>query len=83
MQLIDLIARVPKEIQRSAKEMKTLYLANLAYDLAQAYNNFYRQCPVIQADENMKNYRLRLSAAARQAIIVTLALLGIDTPEMM
>ncbi len=83
VQLIDLIARVPKEIQRSAKEMKTLYLANLAYDLAQAYNNFYRNCPVIQADENMKNYRLRLSAAARRAIIVTLALLGIDTPEMM
>ena len=64
-------------------ELKTLYLANLAYDLAQAYNNFYRNCPVIQADENVKNYRLRLSAAARQAIIVTLALLGIDTPDMM
>ena len=74
---------MPKEIQRSAKEMKTLYLANLAYDLAQAYNTFYRQCPVIQADDNMRDYRLRLSAAARQAIIVTLALLGIDTPEMM
>ena len=83
VELIDLIARVPKEIQRSAKEMKTLYLANLAYDLAQAYNTFYRQCPVIQADDNMRDYRLRLSAAARQAIIVTLALLGIDTPEMM
>ena len=83
MELIDLIARVPKEIQRSAKEMKTLYLANLAYDLAQAYNNFYRLCPVIQADENVKNYRLRLSAAARQAIVVCLAILGIETPEMM
>ena len=81
--LIDLIARVPKEVRRSAKEMKTLYLANLAYDIAQAYNNFYRVCPVIQADENTKNYRLRLSAAARQAIVVCLALLGIDTPEIM
>ena len=81
--LIDLIARVPKEVQRSAKEMKTLYLANLAYDIAQAYNTFYRVCPVIQADENTKNYRLRLSAAARQAIVVCLALLGIDTPEIM
>lgn len=81
--LIDLIARVPKEVQRSAKEMKTLYLANLAYDIAQAYNTFYRVCPVIQADENTKNYRLRLSAAARQAIVVCLALLGIETPEVM
>ncbi len=81
--LIDLIARVPKEVQRSAKEMKTLYLANLAYDIAQAYNTFYRVCPVIQADENTKNYRLRLSAAARQAIVVCLGLLGIDTPEIM
>ena len=83
IELIDLIARVPKEIQRSAKEMKTLYIANMAYDLAQAYNNFYRQCPVIQAEENVRNYRLRLSAAARQTIEVCLGILGIDTPEIM
>lgn len=83
IELIDLISRVPKEIQRSAKEMKTLYIANMAYDLAQAYNNFYRQCPVIQAEENVRNYRLRLSAAARQTIEVCLGILGIDTPEIM
>lgn len=83
IELIDLIARVPKEVQRSAKELKTLYLANLAFDLAQSFNNFYRLCPVIQADENVKNFRLRLAAAARQAIVVTLGLLGIETPEVM
>ena len=81
--LIDLIARVPKEIQRSAKECKTLYIANLAYDLAQAYNNFYRVCPVIQAEPLVRDFRLRISAAARQAISVCLSLLGIQSPDVM
>lgn len=81
--LIDLIARVPNEIRRSAKELKTLYIANLAYELAQAYNDFYRQCPVIQAEPEVRDFRLRISAAARQAIVVCLGLLGIDTPEVM
>jgi arginyl-tRNA synthetase len=83
IELIDLISRVPKEVQRAAKEMKPLFIANLAFDLAQTFNNFYRQCPVLQAEPDVRDYRLRLAAAARQAISNCLALLGIETPEVM
>lgn len=83
IELIDLISRVPKEIQRSAAECKPLFITNLAYDIARAFNNFYRQCPVIQAEPAVRDFRLRIAAASRQAIVNCLALLGIDTPEVM
>lgn len=83
VELIDLISRMPKEIQRSATELKPLFIANLAFDLAQTFNNFYRQCPVLQAEPDVRDYRLRLSAAARQAMMNCLSLLGIETPEIM
>ncbi len=83
IELIDLVSRVPKEIQRAAAECKPLFIANLAYDIAQAFNNFYRLCPVIQAEPQVRDFRLRLAAASRQAIVNCLALLGIETPEVM
>ncbi len=83
VELIDLISRLPDEIQRAAKEYRPLYIADLAYHLASAYNNFYRQCPVITAEPAVRDFRLRISAASRQAIVICLGLLGIDTPEVM
>jgi arginyl-tRNA synthetase len=81
--LIDLIGRMPIEIQKAARELKPLTVCNLSYDLAKAFNDFYVQCPVLIADEPVKNARLRLVAAAKQAIENSLALLGITAPQAM
>ncbi|MRR29445.1 arginine--tRNA ligase, partial [bacterium] len=81
--LIDLIARMPGEIQKAAKELKPLTISNLAYDLAKAFNDFYGQCPVLIAEEPVKSSRIRLVAAAKQAIANSLALLGITAPQAM
>ena len=83
IQLIDLISRVPAEVQRAADEYKTLQVTNHAYDLAKAFNDFYRNCPVIKADPEVRLFRLSLVAAARQAIANLLGLLGIQAPEVM
>ncbi len=81
--LIDLISHLPQEIQRSAKEYRPLYIANLAYDLARTFNDFYNQCPVLSAEPSVRAFRLRLVAAARQVIANALALLGISAPQAM
>ena len=83
MQLIDLISRVPAEVQRAANEFKTLQITNHAYDLAKAFNDFYRNCPVIQAEPEVRDFRLCLVEAARQSIANMLMLLGIKAPEVM
>ncbi len=81
--LVDLISRLPKEVQRAAAEYRPLYIANLAFDLARAFNDFYNQCPVLQAEPQVRASRLRLVAAARQAIANALALMGITAPQAM
>ena len=70
-------------MQRAAAEFRPLYIASLAYELARTFNDFYNECPVLQAEEPVRSGRLRLVAAARQAIANALALLGITAPEAM
>ncbi|HVP20967.1 MAG TPA: arginine--tRNA ligase [Anaerolineaceae bacterium] len=83
IELIDTISRVPNEILRAAEDYRPLNLANLAYDLARVFNDFYNQCPVLQADEPVRAVRLRLVAAARFTIGNVLGLLGITAPQAM
>ncbi len=83
IQLIDWISRIPGEVQRAAQEMRPLYLTNLAYELARAFNDFYAECPVLKADEETRAARLRLVAAAKQAMANLLRMLGILPPEVM
>jgi arginyl-tRNA synthetase len=81
--LVDLISRIPTEVQKAARDLKPLVISNMAFELAQTFNDFYTQCPVLQAEEPVRTMRLRLVAAARQAIANSLALLGITAPQAM
>jgi arginyl-tRNA synthetase len=83
VELVDLISRLPREIQRAASEHRPLYLANYAYTLAKAFSDFYNSCPVLQVEEPQRSMRLRLTAAAKQAIGNSLRTLGLTAPEVM
>jgi len=81
--LIDRISQFPDAVQKAAAEFKTLHITNQAYEMARAFNNFYNQAPVLQAEENVRNFRIRLVASAKEAIANSLRLLGIEAPEVM
>lgn len=83
IQLIDLISRVPGEVQHAAEDYRPLYLTNLAYEIARAFSDFYNQCPVLKADPSVRSFRLRLVAASRQVLANLLHVLGIIAPEVM
>lgn len=83
IELINLISQLPEIIQRSASEFKTLPLADLAYDVAKAFNEFYNSCPVLKAPKQVRKSRLHLVAASRQVIWNCLDVLGIEVPESM
>jgi arginyl-tRNA synthetase len=55
----------------------------LAFELARAFNDFYNQCPVLQAEPELRASRIRLVAATKQAIANSLGLLGITAPQAM
>jgi arginyl-tRNA synthetase len=84
IELIEQISRFPQLVQQAAEEYRPLVMATYAYDLANAFHSFYHAVPVLQTeDENVKNARLRLVAAAKQTIANALRLLDIQAPEMM
>lgn len=83
LELIDQVARFPNEVLRAAADLRPLWMATYAYDLARAFNDFYTQCPVLQAEEPVRSFRLRLVMATRQALANSLALLGITAPQAM
>ena len=83
VELIDLVSRIPSEIVRAAEEFKTLHITNIAFDTARAFSDFYSHCQVINVDDNVRDFRLRLVASARQAIVNLLEILGIPAPDVM
>lgn len=83
IELIETISEWPNVVQRAAQDFKTLYISNHAYELAKAFNEFYNSCPVLKAEPEIRDFRLRLVAAAREAIGSSLKVLNIPIPEVM
>ena len=81
--LVDMISRFSQEVEKAGRDLKPLQIANYAFDLAKAFNDFYTNCPVLSAENDVRSFRLRLVAAAKQTIINSLGLLGIAVPEVM
>jgi arginyl-tRNA synthetase len=82
--LVDLISRYPDEVARAADQYKPVILTAYLYELAEAFNNFYHDCPVLKAETKaLRQARLGLTFAAKQTIRNGLNLLGIEAPEYM
>jgi arginyl-tRNA synthetase len=84
IELIEQMSQFPQKVQQAAEEYRPLVMAMYAYDLANAFHSFYHAVPVLQnEDENVKNARLRLVAAAKQVVSNSLHLLDIQSPDVM
>ena len=83
MDLLRTLYKFPEVIINAVDNYAPNYVADFIFDLAQKYNSFYRECPVLKADEDVKNSRLALTAAVAQVIKNGLYLLGIETLERM
>ena len=83
LSLLQEIASLPGEIDRSAAEYRPLLIAAYVFELAKTFNDFYHACPVLPSAEPTRTARIALVAATRQALANGLALLGIEAPEEM
>ncbi|MES2268494.1 MAG: arginine--tRNA ligase [Bacteroidota bacterium] len=82
--LIVTLNKFPETIQEAAANHSPALIANYVYELAKNYNKFYHEKPIMQAEnENLKQFRLQLSAASAKVISKAMGLLGIDVPERM
>jgi len=82
--LIITISQYPDSIAAAAKEFNPATLANYIYEVAKAYNKFYHDLSILQAETTaLKNFRLQLSASTAKVIAQAMQLLGIQVPERM
>ncbi|WP_286858712.1 MULTISPECIES: arginine--tRNA ligase [Sphingobacterium] len=82
--LIQQLGAFPETIEASAQEFSPAQLANYVYEVAKLYNKFYHEESILKAEANdVKNFRLHLSAAAAKIIAKGMGLLGICVPERM
>jgi arginyl-tRNA synthetase len=60
------------------------YLSKHIFQLAQLFNTFYHQHPILaEPDENRKRFLLATAAVVRRELIRTLAVMGITVPPVM
>ncbi|MEJ7652800.1 MAG: arginine--tRNA ligase [Chloroflexia bacterium] len=81
--LLEAVGGLSDAVARAAREYKPLYVVTYVYNLAKVFNEFYRESPVLRADDDLRNFRLALVDATRATLANGLRLLGIAAPEAM
>ncbi|WP_418283844.1 arginine--tRNA ligase [Halorubrum sp. DTA46] len=78
------IARFPAVIDTAADDLEPHTIATFTREFADAYNAFYRECPVVTAeDDDVRAARVSLVAAAKHTMANALDVLGVEAPESM
>ncbi len=77
------LAQFPARVAQAAKELRPSIIAQWCVEASQRVNEFYRDVPVLDAEGDLKEGRLRLVAAARSTLILGLGLLSIPVPDEM
>lgn len=84
LDLIIQLTQYQDAIALAAKDFNPAVIANYVYELAKAYNKFYHENSILQAEtEQIKGFRLQLSASSAKVIAQSMRLLGIEVPERM
>lgn len=81
--LVKKIAMMPYVIKNASTELKPHVIAIYARELAEAFNQFYRVSPVLNAEPELREARLALVDASRKALAASLGLLGVAAIEEM
>lgn len=76
--------RYPEIVQEAARDYDPSHVANYAFNLAKTYNRFYADHPILNApDTGTQFFRVQLSVVTARIIRKSMALLGINVPEVM
>lgn len=73
----------PEIVNTTLQQLKPNLLCNYCYKLAQAFNDFYENCNVLNAEQGIKERRVSLVIATRQVLSNCLNLIGIPIVEAM
>lgn len=83
VEVIKLIASFNDKVKDAAERYEPSVVSRYLVDLAQAFNKFYHDNSILNAEENTRKARLAVVKAVSLVLTSGLALLGIKAPEQM
>jgi len=83
-ELVLLAGSLATQVQAAVAAQEPAFVAKYAFQLAQAFNNFYHKHRVLsEANQARKAFLLLLTELVERQLVVALGLLGIEAPEKM
>jgi len=82
--LIQMLSDFSVVVKQAGTDYSPSLIANYVYDLVKEYNQFYHDYSILhEADEQIKIFRIVLSANVAKIIKLGMELLGIEVPDRM
>ena len=81
--LLRALARFPAVIEEAADDLQPHSVATYTRTLAETFNAFYRECPVLDADPETRAARLALVVGTRHTVANALDAIGVEAPTSM
>jgi len=80
--LLKTLSRFPEKIAAAIEEYEPSNITRYIIEVCTAFNHFYRDCPIVTAEsEAAREFRVRLTKAAKNVLGTALHLICIRTPE--
>ncbi len=81
-ELIKTLSRFPEIIHAALEQYEPSVITRYAIDVCTSFNHFYRDCPIVTAEnDEQRQFRVRLTKAARDVLGTALHLICMKTPE--
>lgn len=82
--LIQMVADFAAEVRQAGEDYSPSGIANYVYDLVKEYNQFYHDFSILREEnEDVKLFRVALSANIAKVVRLGMGLLGIEVPDRM
>lgn len=76
------LAKFPERVSAAIEEYEPSNITRYIIDLCTAFNRFYHNCPILQAeDDDVRAIRLRITAAVNNVLGTALHLICMKTPK--
>lgn len=83
-QLLRELSVFGERVELAAKKLEPSIVARYLIDLAQAFNRFYHECPILTvADKEIRTARLVMCDSVRSVLRTGLPLIGLEAPAQM
>ncbi|MEF3303519.1 arginine--tRNA ligase [Paenibacillus sp. GYB003] len=80
-QVVKELAAFPDKVVQAMDKLEPSIVSRHLIDIAQSFNRFYHECPILTDDAALKTARLALVACACVVLRVGLGLIGLQSPE--